>query len=193
MSFLTKARLELNAQLAKEAKLQVDQEFRQSFLKIKNKMIADFLAHPVTKELEDGVNASNISGTLGGVTNLFSFIGFEKGDDPIGPILDLLMQTDYRLTGTGTRRVNFLVDLPEPKDIFLVTPLPFQSGRSWAKGIESGISGLNYFLGKQSQSSRSGFGIQSDKKVRNGVKFRNTKYITALLKEYQRKFASITL
>ena len=36
----------------------------------------DFESHPVTQELDGGENASNISGTLGGYGNLFSFLGF---------------------------------------------------------------------------------------------------------------------
>ena len=44
-------------------------------------MIKEFLQLPVTQELMQGPNAPNISGTLGGVTNLFAFIGFDK-DNP---------------------------------------------------------------------------------------------------------------
>ena len=39
-------------------------------------MIAKFLNHPVTIEIKGGIDASNISGTLSGITNLYSFIGF---------------------------------------------------------------------------------------------------------------------
>jgi hypothetical protein len=37
-----------------------------------------------------GPEATNISGTLGGVSNLFAFIGFDQGEQPIAPILALL-------------------------------------------------------------------------------------------------------
>ena len=70
---------------------------KSSFLKKKSQMIADFLNHPVTQEIKGGIGATNISGTLGGVTNLFSFIGFEQGDDPITPIVEMLQSTTIYL------------------------------------------------------------------------------------------------
>ena len=38
------------------------------------RLVDEFVNHPVTKEIEGGVTASNQSGTLGGYGNLFSFI-----------------------------------------------------------------------------------------------------------------------
>ena len=52
---------------------------------------ADFESHPVTQELEGEENASNISGTLGGYGNLFSFLGFNQGANPTTPV-KLLIQ-----------------------------------------------------------------------------------------------------
>jgi len=53
-------------------------------------MISEFLNHPITVEIKTGPYAENISGTLNGYGNLFSFIGFSDGDDPINPIEGLL-------------------------------------------------------------------------------------------------------
>jgi len=85
------------------------------------------------------------------------------------------------------------VTLPEAQEIFKATPLPWAPGRSWAKGIESGLSGLGYYLKKSSGGSRSGLGVQTSQKVRKGVKFNNTKYISSFLKKYQKQFENITL
>ena len=82
-------------------------------------------------------------------------------------------------------------DMATAREIFEITPLPWANGRSWAKGIESGLSGLGYYLKKESSKSRSGLGIQSSKKVRKGVKFKNTQYISALIKKYEIKFKRI--
>ena len=183
---------EIRKQLPREARLPVQKRFQAAFQKTKNKMIVDFLNHPVTLELKAGINSSNISGTLGGATNLFSFIGFDSSYDPIKPIENVLNQTDYRFVKTTSKSVEFLIDIPEPKEIFSATPMPWATGRSWAKGIESGISGLGYYLKVSRDGSRSGLGIQSSKKVRaGGVRFKNTQYISALIKQYKKEFQNL--
>ena len=44
-------------------------------------LLAAFEEHPVTKEIDAGPGSNNSSGTLGGYGNLFTFIGFERGQD----------------------------------------------------------------------------------------------------------------
>ena len=53
--------------------------FKKNFDKIKEEMIQEFLSDPVTVELLAGSGSSNSSGTLGGISNLFAFIGFNSG------------------------------------------------------------------------------------------------------------------
>jgi len=164
---------------------------RREFQKRKTKMVAEFLSHPVTMEINGGINADNISGTLSGIANLYSFIGFYAGTDPIDPILDVI-QRDTQIKYIKIRKniTSFSINLPDPEDIFEVTPMPWATGRSWAKGIESGISGLGWYLRKDSKSSRSGFGLQSKGRSpdRPGLKFKNTKYISNFLREQRNEF-----
>jgi len=183
----------LKNQLPKLVQSQARNIVRRAFEKLKTKMIAEFQAHPVTREIEGGINASNVSGTLGGITNLYSFIGFNADSNPIEPIEDLLLRTDIRFVKINKQTIEFEVTLPEAQEIFKATPLPWAPGRSWAKGIESGLSGLGYYLKKSSSGSRSGLGVQTSQKVRKGVKFNNTKYISSFLKKYQKQFENITL
>ena len=183
----------LKNQLPKLVQSQARNIVRRAFEKLKTKMIAEFQGHPVTREIRGGINAENISGTLGGITNLYSFIGFDSNSDPIEPIEDLLLRTDVRFVKINKQMIEFEVTLPEAEEIFKATPLPWAPGRSWAKGIESGLSGLGYYLKKSSSSSRSGLGIQTSQKIRKGVKFNNTKYISSFLKKYQKEFENITL
>ena len=105
----------------------------------------------------------------------------------------MLNKTELRFIKFNSQIVEFEVLIPEPHEIFAVSPLPWANGRSWAKGIESGLSGLGYYLKKSSSNSRSGLGIQTPKSVRKGVKFKNTKYITALIRKYQKEFERIKL
>ena len=64
-----------------------------------------------------------------------------------------------------------------------MTPLPFENGRSWLYGIESGISGFGAYMYKKWKTSRSGHGIQVDKKLRSGS-FRNTQYFSNMLLKF---------
>lgn len=186
---------ELNKQLALESKTEVRKIFQRAFQKKKNEMIAEFLNHPVTIEIKKGTNASNISGTLGGGSgNLFSFIGFNSGDDPIEPILKILQSVTFDYVNSSKKTINYRVNIPTAKDIFAVTPMPWAPGRSWAKGIESGISGLGFYLRKETSSSRSGIGIQSPRRVRKtGTRFKNTSYISTFLKKYKKEFENLQL
>lgn len=162
-----------------------------AFDQIKKEMIQDFQNHPVTQEILAGPTASNTSGTLGGYGNLFAFIGFEKSSNPIQPILNLLEKSRIEYTKATKTGATFTIILPNKTDIFKETPMPWAFGRSWAEGIERGISGLGKFLYTDSaETSRSGEGIQS-KGVIKGGKFKPTSYISALLKEYEKKFLKI--
>lgn len=175
--------------------LQNDKEYQKSvksliedqFEKIKDKYIDEFLNHPVTQEIKGGISASNISGTLNSITNLYSFIGFDEGTDPIQPIEELLEKSNYRIiynSNSGESTVIF--DIPTAAQIFAITPMPWAVGRSWARGIETGISGLGYYL-KKVKNSRSGLGIQSTiEQARTGASFKNTKYISDLINRFSK-------
>jgi hypothetical protein len=161
-----------------------------AFEKMKKEMLEEFLAHPVSVEILGGPNAENTSETLGGYGNLFSFIGFDEGDSPLQTIIDLIESSkieDGRDTESGFLMKIFV---PSKEDIFSATPMPWASGRSWAEGIERGISGFGYYLNTDSNSSRSSAGIQAQSVIRRG-KFKNTPYISALINKYTKKFQQI--
>jgi hypothetical protein len=164
---------------------------KENFDRIKKEILNDFNRHPITIEIEAGVDAPNSSGTLNGITNLYSFIGFDAGTDPIGPIRALLEKSNYRMiNASAIAESTVFFDIPTATDIFTVTPMPWASGRSWAKGIESGISGLGYYL-KIQKNSRSGIGVQSQKQVRSGARFKNTQYISDLINRFTNKLKDL--
>ena len=181
-------RAALKRQAPKMMRRGLEREARKKFKEIKAEMVKEFLASPITQEIMAGPSAANISGTLGGVSNLFAFIGFDQGEQPIAPILTLLenvtLQYDKEIKNKGLG-INFRANLPLPEDVFAVTPLPWAAGRSWAEGIERGLSGLGYLLRKK--KGRSGAAVQSRVKVRAG-RFQNSPYISAFLRKYRKRF-----
>ena len=164
------------------------------FEKTKQQMISEFLLHPVTKEINAGAYAENITGTLSGIDsgNLFSFIGFELGSDPILPIENVLRDIKINLIRSSDI-VYVSIIMPTPENIWQITPMPWQEGRSWAKGIESGISGLNYYLFNKKLNdgvSRSTVAVQKQKQIRSYARYIPTQYISTLLKKYKTIFSS---
>jgi len=170
-----------------EVKIIVNGEFK----KLKNELILKFNNHPITKEIDAGPRASNTSGTLGGYGNLFSFIGFDASQKPTNPIRELLNNTFItNVTVQKDGGANVFVYYPSARDIFEVTPMPWAEGRSWAEGIERGLSGFGLYLNKDDENSRSGAGIQTSSSNKKG-KFQNTKYISHLIDWFEREIIKL--
>lgn len=180
---LTKARKDS----ARILKTRLYQSIEREFKVMKEQMIQEFLSLPITQEISMGPSAANISGTLSGKGNLFGFIGFEQSDKPIEPILDLLQSSFVVMREGGDYLVT--ITIPSAASIFSVTPLPWATGRSWAKGIESGISGLGLYIDKP-ETGRSTAGFQSKGKSSKGA-FKNTQYVSAFIQKYVKLFSSI--
>jgi hypothetical protein len=167
----------------------------QAFEFEKQKFLKDFEEHGVTQEVEGGPDAPNLSGTLGGITNLFSFIGFHSGDSPTEPVKELIRRYTYLRMNPRVihdkRGVlyKYSAAIPSLSDFFDVTPFPDNwQGGSWLKGIEKGISGINYLLRLPSRGrmldSRSGGAVQVRNRIRTGARFRNSKYFTQIYNKF---------
>jgi len=185
-------RAALKRQVPKVVKQPLTKEVKKEFKRIKAEMIKEFLQLPVTQEILQGPYGSNISGTLSGATNLFAFIGFDRGEQPIIPILSRFEAVNIQYKKALKRKVigaEYYVNLPTPDEIFALTPLPWAAGRSWAQGIERGISGLGFLLRKNNKG-RSGAAIQTRVKVRGG-KFKNVPYMSAFLNKYKKRFEQL--
>jgi hypothetical protein len=157
--------------------------------KAQKNFLDNFEKHPVTMEIAAGASATNISGTLGGIGNLFSYIGFSAGSQPLAALRPLLAQYEIRYHHTKSKTI-INITVPVAAAIFKVTPLPWASGRSWVKGIETGISGLGRYLYQDSANSRSGSAVQAKGRLR-GSKFNNTSYLSSLLNDYYKEIRKI--
>lgn len=154
----------------------------------KRELINEFNQHPVTKEIEAGPSANNMSGTLGGRGNLFSFIGFNIGDNPIEPIRSMLKSIKLNSSSgkISGNKIEFKVIMPEDSEFESASKMPWESGRSWLYDIERSISGLSNYLYGKFFNSRSESGIQSEKNV-NSATFRSVKYFASMMAKFKAK------
>jgi hypothetical protein len=153
-------------------------------------LLRDFDLHAVTREIEAGESASNISRTLGGYGNLFSFIGFPSGSNPVEVVRNLInririIKKSYSKVVTNGSIISFDLRSPKISEFENATPMPWAGGRSWLTSIEKGISNFNYFLSKK-LLGRSGGGIQSDSRVRQSS-YVPTPYFTKMYYNFFKK------
>ena len=174
--------------MAAKLRAAIDPELQKK----QKELVAEFKAHPITIEIDAGPSASNLSGTLGGYGNLFSFIGFSSGDNPtelIKRVFNEKMKFKVkRVNEKGKYRITFFI--PSVEEIYGLTPLSWSAGQSWVEGIERGMSNLGSYLYSESgfSSSVSGTGIQTKNRA-SGVRFTNTPYVSKLLKDFKKKLS----
>lgn len=162
----------------------------------KDEMLEAFEESPITREIDAGAeNTINFSKNLIGIGygegSLFGFIGFDESDDPISLVRDYLnasgkiYKTPKIIKSGGKVSYKYTVQIPNAKNLFAMTPMPWESGRSWVRSIEKGISGLGYYLLSNSPKSRSGQGVQASHQLRKAV-YRPTKYISSIVDAYSK-------
>jgi hypothetical protein len=162
----------------------------EEIVKNKNLLIQEFESHPVTQEIRSGETADNSSGTLGGYGNLFSFIGFNKGFDPVSPVVSLInrisIAKNVKFSG---KFFNVKVLIPSRGDFENASKMPWESGRSWLFDMEKRISGLGAYLYRQYAKSRSGFGLQSEVNYRNTT-FKSVRYFNSMYNKFLNRLGS---
>ena len=133
---------------------------------LRKKILSDFNKHPVTKEMERGVYADNVSGLLSGYGNLFSYIGFYHSAKPVGALRRLIMQIRLLKITRSARTMGRLminsaiIRYPDEADILNVSKMPWEP-RSWVYGIERGIDGSGYYMKTRFKGGRSKHGLQA--------------------------------
>lgn len=205
--------VELNRSAEGPFKVAADKALREiAFDPAVEAMQYEFENHPVTREIKAGIGADNKEYTNSldapfaaaprgsrkrmetdySPPNLFSFIGFEKGSNPLAAIESRLTPANrdsgprlvYKGHNADSSIYYWEVRAPSEEAIYNSTPMPWASGISWAKRIEQGIPGIGYYLNALNRKgSRSGGGIQIDEKLRAG-RFRATSYLTQIFKNF---------
>ena len=152
----------------------------------KRVMLEEFDSHPVTKEISQGSKGINLTKTLGGYGNLFSFIGFNENSNPVEKVRNFLGYWP-RIKGkrvSGNKHY-YIISIPDVADFGVVASMPWEMGRSWVEGVETGISGFGYYMANvfgKDIKSRSGSAIQIDNRIRS-EHYRPTPYLAPIIKK----------
>jgi hypothetical protein len=174
--------------LPKAGQAEAYKQAERLFRRAKNAMMRDFDKHPITSEIIAGNRAVNFSNTLDGYGNLFSFLGFQLGSNPTGPLRDVLeFGTHFRYTGFRRDEWQFKVQTPSKEAIESVTPMEWEVGNSWATAVEQGVSNLSHYLYKRTSRSRSGTGIQADWEINEDLVFHRTKYLSEIFENFRER------
>lgn len=154
----------------------------------KMRFLEGFNNHPITQEIEGGSRMGNISMTLGGYGNLFSFLGFNEGSNPISPLRRLLADSIKLKRIKGSSKVptfTISITMPTEEQIAAATPLHWAKGKSWVEAVEEGFGGLGqYFYDAQKRMGRSGSAIEASTDL--GLRPERSspaKYISELLRK----------
>jgi hypothetical protein len=171
----------------------------ESFYEAREDLVRDFENHVISKEITS--KRGNKSGTLsdyfdydGYKPNLFGFFGFYEFADPIADISDFLLSNIKILnirflkkSSGRTPKVNLTFKTPNIYEFSKVAvghtdPIVTTN---WVKAMETGQKGFQHYKVLPGKG-RSGKAVQYEKKLRSG-KFKNKKYMSALLNEFKRK------
>ena len=102
--FLKKDFLEKTVRNSAAVASQADLVIKRRVAGLKGVALKEFDRHPVSREIAQGPEGVNVSNTLSGEGNLFSFIGFSKTSDPLGPVREVL-KSNLNLTSRQKKKV----------------------------------------------------------------------------------------
>lgn len=161
----------------------------------REEFLHEFITHEISEEILAGPETN--SGVGGENGNLYSFLGFASGSDPVQDLYTYFSQ-NIKLNprhsyNKSSKTIIFKMDYPsideikEASDLGDYTDEEWGSGRSWAISIERGIPGLAHYKysldsKKLKGDSRSGTALQRKNVIHPGAVYKPQKYITTLLK-----------
>lgn len=194
----TQLRLEIARQSENAIYAKVKPIIKETFEEKKGELLENFDNHEVTRELEDGPDASSsfIDTNHGG--NLYSLIGFGEGENPTDELRDVL-EKNIKLNLSQTKRevksniIEFKTSVIIPtisdvnEEIGKRVKLKWTS-RPFTDLIEKGITGFSKYLfrseGFGNGVSESGTAIETKKALRQGSVPR-IRYISDILKKFR--------
>lgn len=174
----------------------VDDHVFSVFQRNKKVLLRQFSNHSVTLELKNGPKAENISNTLGGNGNLFSFLGFFHTRNPTLELENLLNILSIRKTTRRGNVIYYAINLPTKSQISDATKMDWGSGTSWAYAVENGNfngdAALSHYIYKTWLKGRSKTGIQIKGEYSENS-FSPRPYISQILENFQKRMNDINV
>lgn len=172
----------------------------------RRKFIEEYNKHPVTLELRNKDGGSNTISYVGkrGTPNLFSFLGFDSGSDPLN-ILDQIvyLPRKARFAGLNGLVYSFSVPVPTEEEIHNAVENSFDgniewTSTAWTKLVDDGLPSniANYVIFPEGiASSRSGNALQVAK-INLSNNYSPPPYISKIVQvfneELRRRFSTRT-
>ena len=157
---------------------------KNKFDTAKRWLIGAVESHHVSEDIRSLGN----SPILGAKGSLFGFMGFHKGDDPVGRLISFLEEEiKYQEAFTPPKGSLYSVSVVFPTKSQMVSGgivTPWDQSQPWVSAIEHGISGLPHFLSKN--AGNSGQGIQVKGTIRSSD-FSGVSYLTPLIAKFRQR------
>lgn len=156
------------------------------------RMLEVFDSHPANLELKSG--AIGRSDFIQGRGDLFSFIGFPVGVNPVGELRKVFEKRikvkikKYFKNGD----IQFEVYYPNPAAIIAASQMPWATGLSWAEGMEEGIPGISQYLAV-SGFGRSQGGVQLHGETEMAKSFISSPYLGLFFATFSNSLKSIDI
>lgn len=176
---------------AKKVVPAVSRSMKREIVHAEAEIIERFLTHAITEEIQSGPYGTNTSGLLNGYGNLYSFLGFEAGTDPVKSVVSFLSKSIKAITVSPSRNslaVKITIVMPSRRDWKYLEQLPWIS-KGWIEAIERGISGLGAYLHDSDdgfEASRSETGLEVRKNISSRY-LQGQSYLTDIVQDVTRK------
>lgn len=174
----------------------VDQNVVSIFERNKKALLKQFSNHKITVELKNGPFSENISGTLGGYGNLFSFLGFIYTSNPTEKLENLLSSLSIKKTTRRGNIIYYSINLPNESEVADATRMDWGGGTSWAYAVETGNfngdAALSHYIFKTWLKGRSKQGVQVKGEYSENT-FSPQPYISKILENFQKKMNNINV
>lgn len=194
MAYINKKQilLKLDREGDKVLKQELRSRIRPVYDRARKEILENFDSHPVTREIAAGPRGSGE--VMGEYGNLYSFIGFMEGRDPVQELREIIRRSlrgpTFRKVKKGGRHYYRMTILYPTNEFLEEHPATSvgrsYTGRSWLNIVRKGLAGYGNYLydpTRNFNSSASGSAIQIKVKIRQG-RVKPVAYMNPIINEF---------